>query len=163
MSPTFLLVLALVNLGSLVGFVLGFFLEVNWLLFICGSLLALDHALQILAGTMRPHFQVLLAVVLAIAISPWYVGVFWSVAALEVLNIPENLRRIIAPGQVARQIAVARQIDTAGSPDFPEQRASPDVPQSITSYRAFLAPEELAPSKVETPAAQGRPVQDDNP
>jgi hypothetical protein len=84
----------LVGLG---GFITGYFAGIWWLLMLGGCLVVLDDVIEISIGVLNPIFPVLLAIALAIVISPWYVGIFWASAAFKVLNIPIIIRKVFTP------------------------------------------------------------------
>jgi len=88
----------LVGLG---GFLFGYFADIWWLLVLGGCLVVLDDVIEIGMGILNPLFPVLLAIVLAIFFTPWYVGVLWASAAFKVLNIPTSLRKVITPRRFA--------------------------------------------------------------
>jgi hypothetical protein len=89
-----------VGLGS---FLAGYFLDIRWLMVTGGVTVVLDDAISVAIGVLNPIFPVLLALVLAIFFSPWYLGVFWASAAFKVLGIPASLRKAIAPRKSLRK------------------------------------------------------------
>lgn len=92
----------LIGLGA---FLAGFFLDVGWLMATGGVLVVLDDVITVGMGVLKPLFPVLLAVVLAIIFTPWYVGVFWASAAFKVLDIPNSLRKLIAPRKFLAKVS----------------------------------------------------------
>jgi len=62
-----------------------------------GILVILDDVVQIFLGILNPLFPVVLAVVLAVIFTPWYVGVFWASAGFHVLGIPTAFMKIFTP------------------------------------------------------------------
>lgn len=89
----------LFELIGLAGFLAGYFLHLGWVMVAGGSLVVLDDIIQIAMGVLNPVFPVLLAIVLAIILTPWYVGIFWASAAFKVLNIPTSFRKVYAPSR----------------------------------------------------------------
>lgn len=87
----------LFELTGLAAFLTGFFIDLGWLTVTGGILVLLDDLIDMGMGVLNPVFPVLLAVVLAIIFTPWYVGVFWASAAFKVFNIPISLKKVFAP------------------------------------------------------------------
>ena len=90
----------LIGLG---GFLAGYFAEIWWLMMVGGCLVVLDDVIEINMGVLNPLFPVILAIVLAVLLTPWYVGVFWASAAFKVLGIPTSLRKVFTPRGFAAQ------------------------------------------------------------
>lgn len=90
----------LVGLG---GFLVGYFAHIWWLMMLGGCLVVLDDIIEIGMGILNPLFPVLLAIVLANLLIPWYVGVFWASAAFKGLDIPISLRKVFTPRRFAMQ------------------------------------------------------------
>jgi len=90
----------LVGLG---GFLVGYFSDIWWLMMVGGCLVVLDDVIEIGMGILNPLFPVLLAIVLAFFLTPWYVGVFWASAAFKVLGTPISLRKVFTPRRFAMQ------------------------------------------------------------
>ncbi|MEX2054022.1 MAG: hypothetical protein WD883_00540 [Candidatus Colwellbacteria bacterium] len=82
------------ELFALSAFLLGYFMGFYILMMIGGILLVIQDIFAIMQGVLNPLFPVILAFVLAYIFSPWYVGIFWSIAAFTFLNIPTNIRRL---------------------------------------------------------------------
>jgi hypothetical protein len=91
----------LVGLG---GFLVGYFTEIWWLMLVGGCFVVLDDVIEIGMGILNPLFPVGLAVVLAVFITPWYVGVFWASAAFKVLGIPTSLKKLFTPHRYVMEI-----------------------------------------------------------
>ena len=103
--PKFVLVLqGLIELVSVVGFLSGFFLDIFWLIIAGGILMVIDDVIEIAMGVLNPIFPVILAIVLALIITPWYVGVFWASAAFKVLGVPRAFKKIFVPDEMLAQI-----------------------------------------------------------
>jgi hypothetical protein len=101
----------LLELGGLGAFVGGYFSHSWWLLVVGGCLIILDDVVEIALGILNPLFPIVLAVILGIAMTPWYVGVFWGTAAFKVLGVPTALRKVLTPKRMASVLAAhsARQ------------------------------------------------------
>ena len=97
MGITITVVQGLFELAGLFGFLTGFFLDVGWLVIAGGCLIVLDDLIEIGMGVLKPLFPVLLAIVLAVLLTPWYLGVFWASAAFKVLNVPASLMKVFTP------------------------------------------------------------------
>lgn len=70
-------------------------------------MVVLDDVIEIAMGVLNPLFPVGFAVILAFAISPWYMGIFWASVVFKVLGIPQALIKVFMPGRVAME-ALAR-------------------------------------------------------
>lgn len=105
MPTLIVLVQGLFELVGLGGFLAGYFGDIWWLMVLGGCLVVLDDIVEVLMGVLNPLFPIALAVILALILTPWYVGVFWASAAFKVLNIPTSLRKVFTPSRtVARAI-----------------------------------------------------------
>ena len=91
----------LVQLIGLGAFLTGFFMDVGWLTMLGGSLVVLDDVVPIALGVLNPGFPVVLAVVLALFLTPWYMGVFWASAGCMVLEVPTAFIKVVAPKRFA--------------------------------------------------------------
>lgn len=100
MARIIIVMQGLFELSALSIFVLGYFNQVTALIIVGGILLILNDLVDILTGVLKPHFPVIFAIVLALIIRPWYVGIFWASALFVVLNIPKDLRKIFTPGKI---------------------------------------------------------------
>jgi len=89
----------LVELVGLGSFLIGYFGGIWWLRVLGGCLVVLDDIMEISMGVLNPLFPIALAILLAIVLSPWYVGVFS--AAFKVLGIPTSLKKVFTPKQFA--------------------------------------------------------------
>jgi hypothetical protein len=97
----------LFELLGLSAFFIGYFTNIWWLMMLGGCLVVLDDVIEIAMGILNPLFPVILAIILAIILTPWYVGIFWASAAFKVLGIPTSLRKIFTPRLFVEQ-AMAR-------------------------------------------------------
>ena len=61
----------LFGVGCFLG---GYFSNVLWLMIVGGCAVVLDDLIEIGMGILNPLFPVLLAIVLLIVLTPWYVG-----------------------------------------------------------------------------------------
>ncbi len=102
MSITVIVIQGLFEVTGLFGFIFGFFFDISWLMIISGILLVLDDIIEIALKTLNPVFPILLAIALAIIISPWYVGVFWASAVFKIIGVPTSLKKIISPKKLCR-------------------------------------------------------------
>lgn len=82
------------ELFALLAFIAGYFADLYLLMLIGGILLVIQDIFSMVQGILNPIFPIILAIVLAMVFTPWYVGVFWSVAASTILNIPTDIRRL---------------------------------------------------------------------
>jgi hypothetical protein len=87
----------LVGVAAPIMFLVGSASGLIWLQLVGGAILVLRDLMAVLLGTLNPVFPVLLALVLAIALSPWYVGVFWASAVFAVLGLPFHVRQVLDP------------------------------------------------------------------
>ena len=87
---------------GLAGFLSGYFLHLGWIMMVGGTLVVLDDIIEIAMGVLNPVFPILLAIVLAIILTPWYVGIFWASAAFQLFNIPISFRKVYAPSRFLR-------------------------------------------------------------
>ena len=94
----------LFELVGLVGFLFGYFAEVWWLMVVGGCLIVLDDVIEIGMGILNPLFPVVFAVVLAVFMTPWYVGMFWASAAFKVLGIPTSLKKLFTPRRFVMEV-----------------------------------------------------------
>lgn len=114
MQKLVIVVQGLFELIGLGAFLTGFFLEIGWLMVTGGILIVLDDVIEIATGILNPMFPVVLAVVLAIIVTPWYVGIFWASSGFKVLNIPTALIKVITPKKILEKaMSQARGYDNA--------------------------------------------------
>ena len=99
--PTLIIIVqGLFELLGLGGFLVGYFTELWWLMIVGGFLVVIDDVIEMAMGILNPLFPVLLAIALAISITPWYVGIFWASAAFKVLGIPVSVLKVVAPARI---------------------------------------------------------------
>ena len=91
------------ELFGLLGFLTGFFSDVWWLVIAGGCLVVVDDVIEIGLGILNPTVPVLLAIFLAVVMTPWYLGVFWASAVFKILNVPAALMKMFAPRAFARK------------------------------------------------------------
>jgi hypothetical protein len=94
----------LLDLLGIGGFLVGFFTNIWWIMIAGGLVMVLDDIYQMLVGILNPLFPIAFAIVLAILIDPWYVGIFWSLACLKFLDIPGALAKLVAPHKAAERV-----------------------------------------------------------
>lgn len=88
----------LFEITGLGGFLVGFFLNINWLMIAGGILVVLDNSIDFpLEVSKKVLFRAIVVVVLAIMIKPWYVGIFWASSVFRVISIQTSLRKIFLP------------------------------------------------------------------
>ncbi len=104
MLKSVILIQGLLELLGLSGFLVGYFTDIWWLMVVGGCLVVLDDVIEISLGVLNPIFPILLAIILAVLLMPWYVGVFWASAAFKVLGLPNSLKKIFKPGQLAVKV-----------------------------------------------------------
>jgi hypothetical protein len=109
-KPVLVLVFqGLFELTGLFAFLMGYFAGITSLMLFGGILVVLDDVIEIFMGILNPLFPVLLAIVLAIVFTPWYVGVFWASTAFKVLGIPGSFRKIFAPYKLIEEVEHQRR------------------------------------------------------
>ena len=77
---------------SIVAFLIGFFQHIFWLAIVGGCLIVLYDILDMLAGLLNPAFPIVFAVILAVIIKPWYIGIFWASAIWHIISLPWYMR-----------------------------------------------------------------------
>src|SRR3989304_4398137 len=87
----------LLELTGVLGFMCGYFLEYYWIMVAGGIIVVADVLIEMGLGVLKPLFPIILAIVLALIISPWYVGIFWSSAAFKIFGIPNSINKILRP------------------------------------------------------------------
>ncbi len=85
------------ELLGLTGFLIGYFMDIGWLMILGGVLIVADDVVEVFQGILNPLFPVVFAVALAFWFTPWWVGVFWASAGWKVLGVPTALRKIFTP------------------------------------------------------------------
>ncbi|OGJ37429.1 MAG: hypothetical protein A2383_02425 [Candidatus Pacebacteria bacterium RIFOXYB1_FULL_39_46] len=60
--------------------------EAIWIL--GGVLMLIDDVIAMALGVLNPIAPIMLAIIFAIFIQPWYLALFWSIAVFAVLGIP---------------------------------------------------------------------------
>ena len=92
------------ELAGLGAFLAGFFFDLGWVMVLGGVAIIVDDLVEMAMGVLNPLFPVILAVVLAVLVTPWYVGVFWSSAAFKVFGIPGSLTKVFSPSVVVERV-----------------------------------------------------------
>jgi len=90
----------LFELAGICSFLCGYFLDIYWLLLLGGCLIVTDDLISVSLGALKPHFPVLLAVILAIIFTPWYEGVFWASAIFKIFNIPFSALKVFRSSRI---------------------------------------------------------------
>ena len=101
MGTVVVFVQGLFELVGLASFLIGYLGDIWWLMVVGGCLVVLDDIIEVSMGILNPLFPILLASILAIVFTPWYMGVFWASAAFKVLGIPTALKKVLTPKQLA--------------------------------------------------------------
>lgn len=78
-------------------FIIGFFIDSQWMILLGGGISVLYDVLQIAMGVLNPLFPFGLAIILVFIFSPWYIGVFWGSAGFGLLNIPTAMIKVFSP------------------------------------------------------------------
>jgi hypothetical protein len=100
MNMAIIIFQGLFELFGALGFIYGYFFNVQWLMVIGGIAVVVDDIIEMILGILNPLFPAILAVILAIVFSPWYVGVFWSSTAFKILGIPSSLLKVFKPKSI---------------------------------------------------------------
>lgn len=103
MRVTILIVQGLWELLGLIAFFSGYILDISWLMFTGGILIVLEDIIEMALGILHPLFPILLAVILAIIFTPWYVGVFWASGSFKIFGIPTSLKKVFSPKGLAER------------------------------------------------------------
>jgi len=93
MKSTILRIQGILEL-SVILFIIGIIIQSPVLIMIGGILMLINDIIGMAVGALNPTFPILLAIVLALIIKPWYVGIFWSMAIFNVISIPTALMKI---------------------------------------------------------------------
>lgn len=88
---------------SVIIFLVGFFIGSPIITIVGGILMVINDILEVYVGALNPLFPIILAVILASIISPWYVGIFWSQAVFHVLGIPTAILKVTKGSAVLRK------------------------------------------------------------
>lgn len=94
----------LFELVGLSAFLLGYFIGIEWLIILGGIMVVLDDVIEIFMGILNPIFPIILAIILAIIFSPWYIGIFWASSVFKIIGIPTYLIKIFTPQKIINKI-----------------------------------------------------------
>lgn len=83
---------SIIGLLSLASFIYGFFAGQTVVAIVGGIILILQDLIAIWLGILKPAVPIILAVILALLIRPWYFGVFWSSTVFQIFNVPLYLK-----------------------------------------------------------------------
>jgi len=90
----------LVNLLALASFLVGFFTNTKPATIGGGTIVVLADLIAMWGGFLNPFLPTVLAIIGAIVIRPWYIGVFWASAIFAMLSIPHYLNLLLRPAHV---------------------------------------------------------------
>jgi len=99
-AMTALRIKGFVELGGIILFIFGHIQGIVWAAMVGGVLLVITDILDIMMGILNPIFPIILAIILGSCLHPWYIGVFWASAAINMFNIPTNFIRIFNPKMI---------------------------------------------------------------
>jgi hypothetical protein len=88
------------ELSSLLFFFTGYYTEILWLMFLGGAMLIIDNLMTIIFRLINPVYPLLLAVLLSLFFTPWYIGVFMACAVFTLFGIPNSFMKIWDPAMV---------------------------------------------------------------
>ena len=91
------------ELSSLVVFFAGYYTEILWLMFLGAAMLIMDNLMTIMFGLINPIYLIILAVLLSIFFTPWYIGVFLACAVFTLLVINNSFMKIWNPAEVLKR------------------------------------------------------------
>lgn len=98
------------HIAIVAAFFAGFFLDIRWLAIGGGIGMVIEDVLEIYDGELKPYFPILLALILAWFIDPWYMGVFWASSAFHILNIPGDLMVFFASNKKMEEAKRMKEI-----------------------------------------------------
>lgn len=94
----------LIELLGIGLFLVGFFTDTSLVMMAGGLIMAADDAMSMLSGALNPFFPALLAVVFAVLFTPWWLGVFWSLAVFKLWDVRASVEKLLAPGSVRARL-----------------------------------------------------------
>lgn len=94
--PTIYFVRRWIDFLTPVLFLVGIFLRIEPIWFFSGIVLIINDLLAILVGELNPIFPIFSAIIAAIFINPWYLGVFWASEIFSVLSVPTSFLLIFS-------------------------------------------------------------------
>lgn len=100
MKYVYPLIFGFVNLLALASFLIGFFTNTKPATIGGGTIVVLADLIAVWGGFLNPFLPTILAIIGAIVIRPWYVGVFWASAIFAILSIPHYLNLLMRPASV---------------------------------------------------------------
>lgn len=96
-GPLFVFIVGAERLLSIGLFLAGILTRRPALWIAGGLLMAARDVFEVWWGLLKPQFPILLAIIVAIFVKPWYLGVFWSLFVFHVLDIPGATVKVLAP------------------------------------------------------------------
>jgi hypothetical protein len=94
-----------IGIAAPLALLIGVLGSIPWLMMLGGITLVVRDVAGVMLGVLNPVFPLVFAVVLALFVDPWYVGVFWASAVFAVLGLPFHLNQVLFP-----RAAVARAL-----------------------------------------------------
>lgn len=94
------------EISSLILFFTGYYTEILLLMFLGAAMLVVDNLMTIMFRLINPVYPLLLAVLLSLFFTPWYIGIFMACAIFTLLGIHNSFLKIWDP---ARVLARARE------------------------------------------------------
>ncbi len=91
------------EISSLLLFFTGYYTEILWLMFLGAAMLVIDNLMTIMFRLINPVYPLLLAVVLSLFFTPWYIGVFMACAIFTLLGIHNSFMKIWDPDGVLKR------------------------------------------------------------
>jgi membrane-bound ClpP family serine protease len=104
MKKGIIILQGLSTLIGIIGFFYGYFIGIKWLMMLGGIILIIEDILSVASGGLNPIFPIMFAIVLSFLFTPWYVGVFWSIAVFAVFDIPTAIYKIFNAGKMVEEI-----------------------------------------------------------
>jgi hypothetical protein len=99
MNRAIILIQGLFEIIGIGFFLFGFFGDILWLIIVGGIAIVLEDIIEISTGILNPLIPIILSVILAIILKPWYIGIFWASAVFKILNIPTATMKIFMPNK----------------------------------------------------------------
>ncbi len=91
------------EISSLVVFFTGYYTEILWVMFLGAAMLILDNLMTIIFRLISPLYPLILALLLSIFFTPWYIGVFLACAVFTLLGIHNSFMKIWNPAKVLKR------------------------------------------------------------
>lgn len=85
-------------------FLTGVALGSPWIAILGGILLVSHDIVGVYAGPLKPTALVASAVVLALFVRPFYMGIFWASAFWHAIGVPEHIKLLVSKSAIARRL-----------------------------------------------------------